>query len=124
MCKEQFGSIKNNLCFSLLEYIVVITLVFYGIQFCCLGNSMPICFSFLLNDFNILCACVHAMSLQSSPTLCDPMDGSPPDSSVHGSSRQEYWSGLLYPPPGCLPNPGIEPMSLMSTCIGRQVLYH
>ena len=25
------------------------------------------------------------------------------------SSRQEYWSGLLSPPPGDLPNPGIEP---------------
>ena len=26
-------------------------------------------------------------------------------------SRQEYWSGLPFPPPGDLPNPGIEPMS-------------
>ena len=26
-----------------------------------------------------------------------------------GFSRQEYWSGLPYPPPGDLPNPGIEP---------------
>ena len=41
-----------------------------------------------------------------------------------GFSRQEYWSGLPVPSPGDLPNPGIEPMSLMSTCIGRQVLYH
>ena len=24
-------------------------------------------------------------------------------------SREEYWSGLLYPPPGDLPNPGIKP---------------
>ena len=29
-------------------------------------------------------------------------------------SRQEYWSGLLCPPPGDLPDPGIEPASLMS----------
>ena len=29
-----------------------------------------------------------------------------------GFSRQEYWSGLPYPPPGDLPNPGIEPRSL------------
>ena len=29
-------------------------------------------------------------------------------------SWQEYWSGLLCPPPGDLPNPGIEPESLMS----------
>ena len=26
-------------------------------------------------------------------------------------SRQEYWSGLPFPPPGCLPDPGIEPGS-------------
>jgi len=41
-----------------------------------------------------------------------------------GFSRQEYWSGLPCPSPGDLPDPGIEPMSLLSTCIGRQVLYH
>ena len=28
-----------------------------------------------------------------------------------GFSRQEYWSGLPFPPPGDLPNPGIEPVS-------------
>ena len=30
-----------------------------------------------------------------------------------GSSRQEYWSGLPFPPPGDLPNPGIKLMSLV-----------
>ena len=28
-----------------------------------------------------------------------------------GFSRQEYWSGLLFPPPEDLPDPGIEPSS-------------
>ena len=28
-----------------------------------------------------------------------------------GFFRQEYWNGLLCPPPGDLPNPGIEPRS-------------
>ena len=28
-----------------------------------------------------------------------------------GFSRQEYWSGFPFPPPGDLPNPGIEPGS-------------
>ena len=28
-----------------------------------------------------------------------------------GFSKQEYWSGLLFPPPGDLPDPGIEPVS-------------
>ena len=31
-----------------------------------------------------------------------------------GFSRQEYWSELPCPPPGDLPDPGIEPVSLMS----------
>ena len=31
-----------------------------------------------------------------------------------GFSRQEYWSGLPFPPPGDLPNPGIEPVSPVS----------
>ena len=31
-----------------------------------------------------------------------------------GFSRQEYLSGLLFPPPGYLANPGTEPASLMS----------
>ena len=36
------------------------------------------------------------------------------------SSRQEYWSGLLFPPPGNLPNPWIKPKSSMSlTLAGR-----
>ena len=28
-----------------------------------------------------------------------------------GFSRQEYWSGLSFPPPGDLPDPGVEPRS-------------
>ena len=31
-----------------------------------------------------------------------------------GFPRQEYWSGLPFPPPGNLPDPGIEPESLAS----------
>ena len=30
-------------------------------------------------------------------------------------SSQEYWSGLPFPPPGDLPDPGIEPVSLVSS---------
>ena len=37
-----------------------------------------------------------------------------------GFSRQEYWSGLPCPPPGDLPNPGIEPSSIVSSAlVGR-----
>ena len=55
--------------------------------------------------------CVSAKLLQSYLTLCNPMDCSPPGSSVHGILQQEYWSGLPCPSPGKLPNPGIEPTS-------------
>ena len=100
-----------------------------------------------------------AKSLQSCPTVCDPIDGSPPGSPIPGIlqartlewvaisfsnawkwkvkvkslscvrflvtpwtaayqapppmgfSRQEHWSGLPFPSPGDLPDPGIEPGS-------------
>jgi len=47
-----------------------------------------------------------------------------------GFSRQEYWSGLPCPPPGDLPNPGIEPRSpalqvdsLQSEPPGKYIIY-
>ena len=54
---------------------------------------------------------VAVESLQSGPTLCDPMDCNLPVSSAHGFPRQEYWNGLSFPIPGDLPHPGIKPMS-------------
>ena len=39
------------------------------------------------------------------------------DYSLTGSSVQEYWSGLPCPPPGDIPDPGIEPASLMSPAL-------
>ena len=65
--------------------------------------------------------CMHAKSLQSCLTLCDPMDSSPPGSSVHGFSRQEYWSRLSCPPPRDLPNSGIESMSFKSPALARRL---
>ena len=61
--------------------------------------------------------CLHAKSLQSCLTLCDPMDCNPSGSSVHGLPRQEHWNGLPFPSPGHLLNPGIKPGSLMSPAL-------
>ena len=44
-------------------------------------------------------------------TLCNPMDGSLPGSSVHGILKAKYWVGLPFPSPGDLPHPGIKPQS-------------
>ena len=53
------------------------------------------------------------------------MDCSLPGSSVHGNSCPgKNWSGLPCPPPGYLPDPGIEPMSNCVSCISRRVLYY
>ena len=48
---------------------------------------------------------------QSCLTLCDPMDCNPPGSFVHGHLQARNWSGLPFPSPGDLPNPGTEPKS-------------
>ena len=44
-------------------------------------------------------------------TLYDPMDCSPPGSSIHGIFQARVLSGLPFPSPGDLPNPGITPES-------------
>ena len=50
------------------------------------------------------------------------MGYSPPGFSVMGFSRQEHWSGLPFPSPEDLPDPGIEPVSLTTPELG--VLAH
>ena len=54
--------------------------------------------------------CVLCLVTQSCLTLCDPMDWSPPGSSVQ--TRILEWVAM--PSPGDRPNPGIKPASLMS----------
>ena len=58
--------------------------------------------------------CVLAKSLQSCPSLCDPMDCSSPGSSVHGILQARILDGLPCPPPEDLSEPGIESASLRS----------
>ena len=60
---------------------------------------------------------MHAKSLQSCATICDPMEGSPPGSSVHGILQARLLEGLPCPPPGDLPDLGMEPASLMSPAL-------
>ena len=48
---------------------------------------------------------------QSCLTLCTPWTVAHQAPPSMGFSRQEYWSGLPFPSPGDLPNPGIKPRS-------------
>ena len=45
---------------------------------------------------------------------------SPPGSLTVGFPRQEYCNGLPFPPPWDLPNPGTEPMSLVSPAMAGE----
>ena len=63
------------------------------------------------NVYKIKPAAAAAKSYQSCPTLCDHIDSTQQAPLFLGFSRQEYWSGLPFPSPGDLPNPGIEPRS-------------
>ena len=58
--------------------------------------------------------CVCVCSVQLYLILCDPMDVACQAPWPMEFSRQEYWSRLLFPTPGDLPNLGIEPASLAS----------
>ena len=58
-----------------------------------------------------------AESLQLCLTLSSLMDIDLQAPLSMGFSRQEYWSGLPFPPLGKLPNPGIKPMSLTSPAL-------
>ena len=50
---------------------------------------------------------------KSCLTLCDPMDCVARQTPLSmGFSTQEYWSGLPFPSPGDLPDPGIKLLSL------------
>ena len=55
-----------------------------------------------------VCVCARARPL-SQVWLCNGIACQAPLSI--GFPRQEYWSGLPFPPPGDLPNPGIKPTS-------------
>ena len=58
--------------------------------------------------------CVYAEMLQPCSTLFDPMDCSPPGSSVHGILQTRILDGLPCPPLGDLSELGIEHTSLTS----------
>ena len=71
----------------------------------------------MLSEFPFIKTCMHAKSLKLCPTLCDPVDGSHQAPLSMGFFRQEYESGLPCPSPEDLPDPGIEPPSLMSPAL-------
>ena len=84
-------------------------------------------------SFQVYLQGCESVSCKVGLTLCNPIDCSLPGSSSMGFPRQEYWSGLPFPFPGNLPDPGIEPRSSTLQAdslwsgppeLGRHVLTH
>ena len=67
-----------------------------------------------LASWNQLCflVCAHVLICSVVSSSLGPHN--PSGSSVHEVFMQEHWSELPFPPPGRLPNPGIEPASIAS----------
>ena len=102
---------------SLLSALVSICSLRLCLYFCFANRLIFIIFSifyiynyytiFVFLRLTLLCTTVSAAaaaaaaakSLQSCPTLCDPIDGSPQALPSLGCSRQEHWSGLPFPSP-------------------------
>ena len=73
------------------------------------GSSQPACH----HCQQLICfVCIYATLCHFSHVrVCDPMDCSPPGSSLHGILPEEYWSGLPFPTSGNLLDPGFKPAS-------------
>ena len=58
-----------------------------------------------------------AKALHSRPTLCHPTDCNQAGSYVHGILQARILEWVAVPSPGDLPDPGIEPASVMSSAL-------
>ena len=71
-----------------------------------------------------LLVCKRAKSLQSCLTLCDPMDCSPPDSSVHRILQARILEWVAKHSSRGSSRPWDRTRVFYVSCMGKQVLYH
>ena len=72
----------------------------------------------------LVCQHVHAKSLQSRPTLRDPMDCSPPGSSVHGILQAGILEWVAISSSRGSSQTRVQTLLSYVSCLGRQGLYH
>ena len=70
-----------------------------------------------------VCVCIHVCSLSRVQLFATPWSVARQAPVSMGFPRQVCWSGLPFPPPGDLPNPGIEPMSLASPALADGLFF-
>ena len=80
-----------HLCSQYLDYDID---YFRDVQ----SSQKVLCLSFSVNSWKCLCPCSAAKSLQSCPTLCNPIDGSPTASPVPGilQARTLEWVAMSF----------------------------
>ena len=104
-----------HLCmFCCLAYRVIITIFLNSIYMCVSIVYWCSVFAIQQSD-SVIYVC--AKTLQSCLTLCNPMDYSPPGTSVHGILQARILEWVAMPSSGDLSNPGIEPTSLLSPAL-------
>ena len=64
-----------------------------------------------------VCVCVSAQPLSHLPFVVTPWTAAHQAPPSMGFPRQEYWSGLPFPPPGDFPNLRIKPVSPVSPAL-------
>ena len=108
--KTTLNKLINNQIFKYLVAGVATTLVFFvfkmlsfsalqnGVVSEVIAQTVSIIFAFVTNKFWVFEKTTNRPVARQAP-LCREF------------SRQEYWRGLPFPPPGDLPDPGIEPPS-------------
>ena len=69
-------------------------------------------------------ACMPAESLQPCPTLCDPVDSSPPGSSVHGILQARILEWVAMPSSRGASPPRDQTHISYASCTGRRILCH
>ena len=74
--------------------------------------------------FYVYFLCLHAKSLQSFPTLCNPVDCSPPGFSLHGILQARILEWVAMPSSRGSSQPRDRTRVSYISCIGRRVLYH
>ena len=95
----------NSLAFSMIQWMLAIwslvSLPFLSPTWTSESPWFMYCWSvaWRILSINLLaCAAAAAKSLQSCPTLCDPIDGSPPGSPIHGilQARTLEWIAISF----------------------------
>ena len=129
VCVYMYSSLYVCACVCVCVYIYIYSslhvcacvcvYIYIAVYMC-----VPVCVYIYIYSCPYLVSFPLCVFAQSSLTLCNTMDCSPPGSSVHGifQARILEWGAISFSRDSSQLR--IEPASLFVSCIGRRVLYH